>query len=188
MWGLNTAAQKKDHFLESLHQTILEVPQYDALKIHRIDSLRRDLRRTNPSDLRSLFDLNQQLLNEYRIFKQDSAFSYGLRTHELAQRIQDDELEATALINLADISVSAGMYKEALDLLDRVNPEKIPPSIRSLFYGLLGRCYSEMAEYSNLTYFSSKYNAMAEEYRRKALGLTEENTFFNSFLKSFLSH
>ena len=185
--GLPLVAQEES-FLDELHETILKVPDFDKVKILRIDSLRYQLHQIRDQDLRKLYDLNQQLLNEYRIFKQDSAFSYGLRTRELAQRLQDGELEAAAVINLADISVSAGMYKEAQELLDSIDPEGIPPNIRSLYYGLLGRCYSEMAEYSNLSYFSTRYNSLAEQYRRMALELTEENTFFNSFLKAFIQY
>ncbi|MDX1602109.1 MAG: DUF6377 domain-containing protein, partial [Salinimicrobium sediminis] len=95
-------------------------------------------------------------------------------------------LIAAAVINLAEISVSAGMYKEALEYLSLIEPEGLPENLRSLYYGLMGRCYSEMAEYSNLKQFSEKYNRLAREYREKALALTDEGTFFNDFLQSYI--
>lgn len=173
-------------FLKELLETIEEAPVYDAEKWQKIGSFRRELESAPPEDLRLRHHLNQELLNEYRVFKQDSAFYYGLRTRELAEKLLDNELIAVAVINLADISVSAGMYKEALEYLSIIEPEALPENLRSLYYGLLGRCYSEMAEYSNLKQFSEKYNLLARAYREKALALTDEGTFFNDFLQGYI--
>lgn len=179
---------QNDRILQELHENIQVAPIYDAAKSQRIDSLRNQLFRLEPEELNSRYNLNRELRNEYRVFEQDSAFAYGLRTMELAEILEHEILVAEAIINLGDISVSAGMYKEALDFLQEINPEEIPQNIRSLFYGLLGRCYSEMAEYSNLPYFSSNYNQLAERYQRDAFELTEQGTFFNSFLEGFIEY
>lgn len=106
----------------------------------------------------------------------------------MAQRLDSLPLKATAIVNLADVSVSAGMYKEALDFLDTITPEKIPANTRSLYFGLSGRLYNEMAEYNALPYFSSEYLELAHDYRQRALELAEEGTFFNSFLKGFTEY
>lgn len=176
---------QEESILEELEETIRETPIYDAQKWQKIGAFRRELNSAPPEDLRLRHHLNQELLNEYKVFKQDSAFFYGLRTRELAEKLQDEELIATAVINLADISVSAGMYKEALDYLSLIDPSALPDNLKSLYYGLMGRCYSEMAEYSNLKQFSEEYNRLARSYREKALALTDEGTFFNIFLQGY---
>ncbi|MFZ0489629.1 MAG: DUF6377 domain-containing protein [Salegentibacter sp.] len=174
--------------LQELKETISNASEYDAVKLAKIESLREKLENAEAEDLRKRYRLNEQLFQEYKVFKQDSAFVYGLKTKELASQLDSLPLIASAVVNLADVSVSAGMYKEALDFLHNIEPEKIPANIRSLYYGLLGRCYSEMAEYSNLPYFSSEYNELASNYRQSALDLTEEGTFFHSFLKAFIEY
>jgi tetratricopeptide (TPR) repeat protein len=184
--GLSKTWGQEEALLKELEAFIEKAPQYDAQKWQKIGSFRRQLDSAPQEDLRLRHHLNQELLNEYRVFKQDSAFYYGLRTRELAEKLQDKELIAAAVINLADISVSAGMYKEALEYLSLIEPEGLPENLRSLYYGLMGRCYSEMAEYSNLKQFSEKYNRLAREYREKALALTDEGTFFNDFLQSYI--
>ncbi len=184
--GLSKTWGQEEALLKELEAFIEKAPQYDAQKWQKIGSFRRQLDSAPQDDLRLRHHLNQELLNEYRVFKQDSAFYYGLRTRELAESLQDKELIAAAVINLADISVSAGMYKEALEYLSLIEPEGLPENLRSLYYGLMGRCYSEMAEYSNLKQFSEKYNRLAREYREKALALTDEGTFFNDFLQSYI--
>lgn len=174
--------------LEELKATLQKAPEYDAVKLQKIDNLRNELNDAEEEDLKTRYQLNEQLFQEYKVFKQDSAFVYGLKTKELARQLDSLPLMASAVVNLADVSVSAGMYKEALDFLNNIDPEKIPANVRSLYYGLLGRCYSEMAEYSNLPYFSSEYNELASTYRQSALDLTEEGTFFHSFLKAFIEY
>ncbi len=174
--------------MKKLEKTIEKASVYDAQKWEKIESFRRELNSAPPQDLRLRHHLNQELLNEYRVFKQDSAFLYGLKTRELAEELKDAELIASSVINLADISVSAGMYKEALDYLSLIDPNTLPDNLKSLYYGLMGRCYSEMAEYNNLKQFSKEYNRLAREYREKALQLTDEGTFFNIFLKGYIEY
>lgn len=175
--------EKED--LNKLNVIIESSPKYDQEKEIHIDSLRTILKNIESNDLITRYDLNQQLFNEFKVFKRDSAFHYGEIAKQLAFKIKDTLLIVDANIRLADICVSVGMYKEALDFLEAIENGKIPEDSRSLYYGLLGRCYSDMAEYSNIPYFNSTYTELARTYREKALSLTEEGTFFNSFLKIF---
>lgn len=175
--------EKED--LNKLNAIIESYSIYDQKKEVQIDSIRTILKNTESNDLITQYNLNQQLFNEYKVYKRDSAFHYGLVAKQLAFKIQDTLLIVDANIRLADICVSVGMYKEALDFLEFIGNSEIPEDSRSLYYGLLGRCYSDMAEYSNIPYFYSTYNKLARTYREKALSLTDEGTFFNSFLKAF---
>lgn len=175
----------QEDILEELKEEIEKASIYDQRKIDRIDSLREKL--SNMADLRLRYQLNRKLFEEYQVFRRDSAFAYGIQTRKLAEQLEDTALTANAVFSLADISVSSGMYNEALEFMEIINPEDIPQHMRSLYFGLLGRCYGEMAEYTNLPYFSSEYREMARQYRQNALRLTDDGTFFNSFLKGFMS-
>lgn len=185
--SLSSHAQKEE-LLEELAQTIEKAPAYDAIKLEKIDSLRQELRKTSSEAINDLYQLNHQLLQEFKVFNQDSAFVYGLQTRELAKQLDSLPLIAEAVVDLADVSVAAGMYKETLDYLNTLDPKEIPENLRSLYFGLLGRVYSEMAEYSNLDYFSKNYNNLAADYREKALKLTDQGTFFHSFLNAFITY
>ena len=176
----------QEEILEELKEEIELSSFYDLQKTKQIDSLRFVLSQVEDQNILSSYELNRELFEEYQVFQRDSAFAYGLRTKEIAENLDKQELVASAIKGIADISVSSGLYKEALELLENIKPEDNPENIRSLYYGLLGRCYSEMAEYSNLPYFSDEYNQLAELYREKALNLTDKGTFFNSFLNAFM--
>lgn len=173
---------------EQVIEAIEKTEAFDAPKEKRIQNLRNKLEQLHQEDTLKKYQVNLELFNEYRIFKQDSAFEYCLKLQHLAKELDSIPLIATATFNLADISVSAGMYKEALDFMRTIQAEKLPENMRSLYYGLYGRLYNEMAEYSNLSYFSTDYLKKASKYRQSALSYTAEGTFFNLFLKSFIEY
>ncbi|MFP9100476.1 DUF6377 domain-containing protein [Flavobacterium sp. RHBU_24] len=179
------ARGQESNYLQKLMVATRSAAVYDARKINSIDSLKNVLSHISKEDYRRKFDVTQQLFDQYSVFKRDSAFNYAMQTKAIAEKIADNSYSERANINLANISVSAGMYKEGLDYLFSVPHEDIDDGNGSLYYGLLGRCYSDMAEYSSIPYFSKKYNNLARASRIKALSLTAEGTFFNGFLKAF---
>ncbi|WP_299524902.1 DUF6377 domain-containing protein [uncultured Lutibacter sp.] len=176
---------QENNTLVNLNKVIKSSLGYDKEKILNINSIKKTLLSTNKKDLITLYYLNEQLFQEYKVFKRDSAFHYALRAKKIALKINDNLIVNTANINLADISVSAGMYKEAFSFLESINPVDMPKNYRSLYYGLMGRCYGDMAEYNNIPNFYLDYKKQANYYREKALENTDENTFFNSFLRIF---
>ncbi|MFH6968829.1 DUF6377 domain-containing protein [Flavobacterium sp. FlaQc-28] len=170
--------------LKRIDQVIDSSSVYDSNKARIIKDLKNKLSNNNDGLYKEV-ELNQQLFDQYVVFKRDSAFNYALKIKALSESINDKALLMKANINLANISVAAGMYKEGLDYLVLIKPEEINNENGSLYYGLLGRCYGDMAEYSSIPFFSRKYNRLAKEYRIKALNLTTPGTFFNSFLKFY---
>jgi hypothetical protein len=161
---------------------------YDAGKYSAINLLKSKLNALPAAELSDRFELTQKLFDEYGVFKRDSAFTYALRTRVLAGQLSDVSYMVRANLNLANICVSAGMYKEGMDYLSAVEPKDISGDSGSLYYGLLGRCYSDMAEYSSIPHFSEEYSILATRYRKMALQLTDEGTFFNAFLKAFITY
>lgn len=182
----NTICSSQKNSVQKKLITVINLSQeYDKMKKIEIDNLRIKLKQTNPNDLFSKYKLNTELFYSYKFFKRDSAFHYGIRSKILAIKINDKSFIANANINLADICVSSGMYKEAIDFLKPLIKNESKENYGTLYYGLLGRCYGDMAEYSNNLYFQKEYNKQAGKYRAKALSLTEEGYFFHYFLKAF---
>lgn len=177
-------SQTKNSF-KDLDQIIKNSSKFDQRRINEIDSIRGLLMKVEKNDLLSRYRLNEQMFYQFKFFKRDSAFYYGIKSKNLALEIKDKSLIATANINLADICVSSGMYKEALDFLEPLKIKEGDSTYGSLYLGVLGRCYGDMAEYSNTPYFQKGYVELAHKYREKALSLTEDGYFFHYFLKAF---
>ncbi|MEZ7495805.1 DUF6377 domain-containing protein [Leeuwenhoekiella aequorea] len=162
--------------------------EYDAIKVERIDSLYHQLVSQRAGALQNRFDLNRSLFFEYRIFKQDSAFKYGIQSKNLAQKLGDKRLIAETTLDLANVCVSAGAFSEALAYLNGTDLVNIPEDIRFSLYGLLGRCYSDMADYSTITYFSNLYRKKAKEYHQKSLELATPDTWDYIMLRGYLNY
>lgn len=181
-----TVFSQTDSIIEELKETIQKTSFYDTQKLHRIDSLRSLMKEADNKPAQYRF--SQELFQEFNVFNQDSAFAYGLKSQELAIELNDEALIADAFLDLADINVTAGMYKEALDFLEKVHPEETPESVHSYYYTLAGRLYSDMAEYSNLQFFTEAYNELAANYYRLALGMAEAGTFDHSSLEGYIRY
>lgn len=179
-------APETEPLMDELIQTISETKKYDAEKLKQIALLEDTLRKVAPSNILALHNFNDKLFHEYEAFNYDSAFVYVVKSKKLAQQLNDKSRIASAKVNFGQICVSAGMYKEALDTLQSIHTNGLPKEILSLYYGLLGRCYSEMAEYTNYPDFSDRYNYFAEVFRDSALILSDTGTFFNNFLEGFI--
>jgi len=175
-----------DSMLEVLDQAIDQHLGYDSAKLAEIDALRRVLQQTPAQDERTRYRLSERLFRAYEVFDYDSAFVYASQTRQIAQQLGEPEAIAAARINFGTILIASGMYKEALDTLQAIDRGSLPRPLRAFFYGQLGRCYGEMAAYSDLPYFATGYTHRANRYRDSALRLSEAGTFFHEFLKGFL--
>ena len=180
-----TSLSAQESKLNSVIHIIENSSKYDKEKKAEIDSIRTILKKTKKIDLLSLYHLNTEMFYRYKVFQRDSAFHYGIIAKKIAHQLNNKSFIAVANINLADICVSSGMYKEALDFLEPSKINKKNADYNSLYYGILGRCYGDMAEYSNTPYFNKEYLKLAHIYREKAFSLTEEGYFFYYFLEAF---
>ena len=186
--SLYTIGQEKLKPIDSVLSAIETVKVYDEKKVQRINTLRTRLQQTSSSNITKRYQLNVSLFQEYKVFKQDSAFSYGLKIKKLAEKIDSVILVAEATIKLAEVNIAAGMYKEGLDFLSSIAIQNLPDAIKSDYFEVMGRCYNEMADYSNLSYYSKKYNELAIEYRKQALTLIPDDTFRKKFMTGIVQY
>lgn len=182
---ISIALSQEKPILQELEKTLDSSHIYDQNKRHTVNLLKKELSQVDPQRLQEKFDLYNRLFDQYKVFKSDSAYFYSLKTKEIATQLNDSSLISKAYLNLADIAISVGMYKEALDYLQSIHIDTVRDVDKPMYYGLYGRGYSDMAEYSGLPDLSQKYNEYARSYREKILKLTEKGSFFNSFMVAY---
>lgn len=178
-------ANAQNNQLRDLKSVIDSSNVYDNEKRKEILVVKKDLNQLNESNYEQRFNLNQQLFDQYKVFKSDSAYYYCLQNKTIAEKLKDSSLISRALINMSDICVSVGMYKEALEYLQNIDVKFLNNDVKAMYFGIYGRCYSDLAEYSNLPDYSFKYNQLAKFYREKTLLLIEDGGFFNNFMIAF---
>lgn len=115
--GVVASAQNLDALLSTLDKVVMEKDSYTKAKDARIDSYRSSLQGKTGVDL---YDIYNDLYNEYSKYEIDSALTYALKEAALAKSINDSERYERSQFNLCNVYIYAGMYPEASAILDRI--------------------------------------------------------------------
>lgn len=151
-------ASELDKLLGQLDNALDNSPTYVSRRQHRIDSLRSRLSST--SDLRSRYDLQCKLAEEYSKYMCDSAVRYDMANIRLAEQIPGGEsLVERSRLSLSYLLSSAGIYQASLEVLKTVDSARLPDSLRIAYYECYDHAYGEMA-YNNIG------NEIVYDYRR----------------------
>lgn len=98
-----------------------------------------------------------KLYEEYRSFQYDSASVYARRALTVAQQLGNRELILQAQCAEVFCLLSAGLYKEADDLIGTLQPEGASQPYLISYYRLLARYYFAMADYVRADPFTKNY-------------------------------
>ena len=112
---LSFAGSAGDSLLEKLNLTIENAHIYDAEKLKQIHTLRQAFAAARHLPLQQQFDICQQLYEQFKVFKYDSAFAYARKLQELAREMNDSQRINYAGVKLGFVLLSSGMFREAGD-------------------------------------------------------------------------
>jgi hypothetical protein len=165
-----------DQLLKELEQAKELSPQYDQQKQRTIDSLKSTLR--HKTNHRDYFNTCLLLYEEYKSFKYDSAYRYADILQFLATRILDDPfLIQQAKLKLGFSLLSAGLFKEASDLIETISIATMPDSLKTEYYLTMGRLYYDLADFDNDSYHTPGYVKKGNQYLDSALQLSAPDSF-----------
>jgi hypothetical protein len=133
------ASSQNDSLLNLLNKTIEKASTYDAEKIRQIDVLRKELHKSGHLSLPERYALCQQLYEQYKVFKYDSAFAYARQLQALARQMNDPARINYAGLKLGFVLLSSGMFKETGDYLATIDVAALPDTARAEYYTLKGR-------------------------------------------------
>ncbi|MEZ7498332.1 DUF6377 domain-containing protein [Flavobacterium sp. Arc3] len=164
--ALLLAQENSASLLRELDQTIENHQFYSNQKEHTIDSLKQ-LLKPALSELQKQ-EVYDQLYEEYRVYKSDSALVFARKSMQIAIRLDDSKRSDQAALNLASIMGTLGMYKEATDILAK-NPGNRSPELKGSYYVVNRVLYGYMYDYATSTYEKEKYAALTQKYRDSSL-------------------
>lgn len=136
-----------DSLLNELNKAIKTSKLYDTEKIKKIEQIKSSFKNPDNSTLTIQYEFYQKLYEEYKIFRFDTAFVYARKMQQIALALNDNSKIAQAQIDIFFVLVSAGMYKEASEFLDKINITDQPDSIKANYYSLKARYYFDLANY-----------------------------------------
>ena len=169
LWGQDVEA-----CLRELDTELERKAEYDAQKEARIAQLRGQLR--SALDDPDRYAASRALFEEYKSYKYDSAYAYAARMGELAARTEnlDNRVEAGCATTFC--LISAGLYKEAFDVMEGLQPEGVSPRILLEYYKMQVRLNYSARGYSQTAPYWDEYSRAGEEYSRRILEMVPEES------------
>jgi hypothetical protein len=174
--AFGAAARTTDELLEELARALDNKAAYFKQRADRIATLTRQFN-DRRADKAARFAVGLRIYQEYKSFKYDSAFAYSQRLLRLATSLESPEKIELSKLSLAFINVSSGMFKEAFDVLESINPTPLDSANRVELYFTKARAYSDLADFNSSSYYLPLYTAKAIAYSDTALQFCRPNSY-----------
>jgi hypothetical protein len=151
-----------DTLLNELDKTVDGYEVYANRKEDEISKLKELLRYTS-TDLQK-YEIGQKLFDGYKLYQSDSALVYARKNVQLASTLKDISKINMAKLNLASIMGTLGMYKEATDVLYKMNMQP-SADLKGVFYHVNTTIYDSMSDYAASPQEKNKYELLTQQYR-----------------------
>jgi len=164
-----------DSLFKQLDNKIKNNNTYIGLKETRIESLKNERNKPNITSDR-IYSFNTLLYNEYRTFISDSAIHYMNENLDIAYHLNDPQKINETSIDQAGLFSSLGMYKESLDILDKVNRKYLDEQQYIGYYSSYRYIYAGLAAYTQNNREKANYHHLAQTYRDSLLNVAPHSS------------
>jgi len=153
-----------DGWAAALDEAIGAHGEYVAVREARIGELKQQLAQAD-AEAPEYFRLNAEIYQEYKAYICDSALYYLSRNLRWAQRHGKLEAADETRIRRAHLMSAAGMYKEASEDLEKINPAALSSRLLPDYYECYRHLYNELAVYTQDTFRRNRYYSLSAGYR-----------------------
>ncbi|MFV8342436.1 DUF6377 domain-containing protein [Flavobacterium sp. XS2P39] len=164
--ALLLAQNNFDSLLDELDKTVDNYQLYSNKKENEINKLKGLLKYTS-TDLQK-HEIYGKLYSEYKSYQSDSALIYARKSFQIAEKLNDVRKLNDARLNLASIMGTLGMYKEATDILNKININT-SPDLKAYYFTVNSAVYGYMSDYASSPQEKEKYVLLTKKYRDSSL-------------------
>ena len=154
--------------LHQLDQVLEDRKIYDNRKEQKIDRLKESVSLAGNDSV--LYEIYNKLFREYFNYQTDSALHYVSLKENLAKAKHwdyGDELR----MNRSELFSTMGMYKEAIDMLEKIDSKKLSTSLLRYYYSMWNSLYGLIAGYSLTQKERDIYDQTSTMYRDSLIPL-----------------
>ena len=155
--------------LEDLDKVVANQQIYTNARLRMLDSLKSNLRKTD--DLHKKYAIEKELFAGYQSFVVDSALLYAQKKLSLAQRLNDAEELSYSYLDVAAMLIKGGNYKEANEVLQRLNVRNASLNLRNYYYTVNQDLYTTLQTVSLTANERKLYNEKSSLYKDSILSL-----------------
>ena len=149
--------------LEDLDKVVANQQIYTNARLRMLDSLKSDLRKAD--DLHKKYAIEKELFAGYQSFVVDSALLYAQKKLSLAQRLNDAEELSYSYLDVASMLIKGGNYKEANEVLQRLNVRNASSNLRNYYYTVNQDLYTTLQTVSLTANERKLYNEKSSLYK-----------------------
>ncbi|NDV81638.1 DUF6377 domain-containing protein [Bacteroides sp. 51] len=170
------AKSPSDSLLMALDKAIAESGRYEKQKTDRIQLIKDELNNPRISEA-DRYRVHSRLFQEYESYNCDSARYYVDRNLDIAQRTGNPDWMNESLIRKANILAFTGLYSEAIDLLRKVDQQRLHDDKLAEYYTSLQNIYLYRAEYVSGDEYMYVYLDSMNVYRDLTLHYLPESSY-----------
>ncbi|WP_179414784.1 DUF6377 domain-containing protein [Mucilaginibacter sp. E4BP6] len=145
---LNSVLANKEVLVKKKQETIAEIKR--QLKFAKSESAK--------------YNVYDQLFEQYKSFIHDSAYVYCKKLNTCAYVLKDENKINYSRLDMGFILVSAGMFKEGLDTLSKVNVKYLTNEQRYNYLFLQVRSNFDLADFDKINDYYKKYSSKGFSY------------------------
>ena len=173
-FAMVSSANAGDAMIHRLDDAIAHRPVFLQRKEHRIDSLRLLLHSQQTREQQ--LELCNQLYQEYLTFNFDSTMVYVDKADRLTDGMDSYELKAQVNIHRALSLATSGHFSHAIDLLNKINANRLPVKLREEYYAACEWTYGVWAEYSDKRTIAPEFTHKSLLYLDSLIAVTDRST------------
>ena len=155
--------------LEDLDKVVANQQIYTNARLRMLDSLKSDLRKAD--ELHKKYAIEKELFAGYQSFVVDSALLYAQKKLSLAQHLNDAEELSYSYLDVASMLIKGGNYKEANEMLQRLNMRNASSNLRNYYYTVNQDLYTTLQTVSLTANERKLYNEKSSLYKDSILSL-----------------
>lgn len=167
-----------DSLQQVLNHKLSNRGMYDQQKVRHIEKIRADLYRDYSSPIKR-YENYDRLYNAYKSYVHDSAYFYCQKLNAAARSLNDQRKINISKIKMGFVLVSAGMFKEGLDTLKKVELSKLTEREKYEYLFLQARSHFDLADYDKISDYYARYNQIGLNYCDSIISSTTTQSYEN---------
>ena len=172
-----------EKLLRILDDKIKNKKYYEIKKKNHIQKLKKEALLYKNNDSIS-YHLNNLIVEEYLGYQCDSAYIYSDKNKEIANRSNNEIWLYKNLLQRSVLLSTTGLFVESKEILDHINPEALPSTLRFSYNSAYECLYSNLSDYSggDSPYKKIYQNKLADYYNSAYKALKPGDPFYYLFL------
>lgn len=180
--GVSRADNVTDSLMRELDQAVENRAQYIKERKDRLRSLRwKAQAETDPV---AKFSALGHLLDDYNSFNTDSSLLICRERLDIADGLNNRELQTHARLDMANVLGVAGLYKESLEIVDSIPRGEIPSYLVPFYYHIRRTVYGFMADYAIRKGDKEHYSRLTSQYRDSLIAINEEGSIYRALIEA----